>query len=97
MDDLHHAVNKGISAAVNRAGSGRVAFVPTDAAFEGHCFWEEGVAEPQKQGEDRSNTYFLQLKSPVGSLTKSDEYTWAAPGGAFCGPAQSFKATYPDT
>jgi lysophospholipase L1-like esterase len=49
-------------------GEFRVSYVDIDAAFEGHRFCEDGNTEPQKQGEDRTNTWFFQWNTPVGNL-----------------------------
>ncbi|KAI9853819.1 MAG: hypothetical protein M1813_001799 [Trichoglossum hirsutum] len=51
---------------------GRVFFVDVDPDFEGHRFCEEGVTEPQKSGEDRSNTWLFQYNTPTGSVKDTD-------------------------
>ncbi|KAH0547495.1 hypothetical protein GP486_008434, partial [Trichoglossum hirsutum] len=100
MNDLLVSTNGKLNTAVqnlNRDFPGRVSFIDYDAAFEGHRFCEEGVIEPQKSGEDRSNTYFFQLNTPVGSLAGGDEafVPSSSPANTYYDALESYKSSNP--
>jgi lysophospholipase L1-like esterase len=68
MNTLSISMNQKIEAAVNQLNDPRFKFVNPDPFFEGHRFCEDGITEPQQEGQDREDLFIHEWYTPQGQF-----------------------------
>jgi hypothetical protein len=68
MNSLSRAMNEKIGAAVSQLGDPRFVFIDPDTFFEGHRFCEDGIEEPQQDGQARPDLFVHEWYTPLGQF-----------------------------
>jgi hypothetical protein len=68
MNTLSISMNQKIEAAVSQLNDPRFKFVNPDPFFEGHRFCEDGITEPQQEGQDREDLFIHEWYTPQGQF-----------------------------
>ncbi|KAI9762486.1 MAG: hypothetical protein M1840_001246 [Geoglossum simile] len=96
MNTLVDQVNTRLANVVAGLNNPKIHFVDYDALYNGNRFCEEGVIEPQKNGEDRPNLHMHQVATEYGQIKPEPSLPGAEPASSWARDIIAVRQAHPD-